>query len=274
MNPSAATTSVEERRRAAVLGAVAAAGLAGATAAQAAAATGLDAACVPSCMADLLARGRLRTLAKPAAYVAAALADDLLGRVLERLRKRHLERPWLMGLTSVALANALSEAESSLVRVLAGCVERGMLAYRAGYYSTPGFTPLLTADQQAFFADSFAAPDGGAPGPLGFAALRARMKASVVPELAGAFETLVARGELSKVGDYVYRGADIAAIRARLETALRSQGQLTVAEFRTLTGTSRKYAVPLLEFFDATGVTQRSGNVRSLPPSTGAPRGT
>jgi selenocysteine-specific elongation factor len=100
------------------------------------------------------------------------------------------------------------------------------------------------------------------------------MKASVVPELAGAFETLVARGELSKVGDYVYRGADIAAIRARLETALRSQGQLTVAEFRTLTGTSRKYAVPLLEFFDATGVTQRSGNVRSLPPSTGAPRGT
>ena len=201
--------------------------------------------------------------------MAAGLAAAVVSGVLERLRKRHLERPWVMGLTSIALANSLSIAEPALVRVLSSFVESGVLTYRAGYYSTPDFTALLTAEQQQFFADTLAAPNGNAPAP--FAAVRARMKSSAVPELAEAFETLVARGELSIVGDYVYRGADIAAIRARLEAALASRGQLTVAEFRTLTGTTRKFAVPLLEFFDATGVTLRSGDVRSLRPTTTSP---
>jgi selenocysteine-specific elongation factor len=37
-----------------------------------------------------------------------------------------------------------------------------------------------------------------------------------------------------------------------------------MAQFRDLVGTSRKYAVPLLEWFDASGVTIRNGDVRVL----------
>ena len=36
------------------------------------------------------------------------------------------------------------------------------------------------------------------------------------------------------------------------------------ARFRDLIGTSRKYAVPLLEWFDAAGITIRNGDVRTL----------
>jgi len=39
-----------------------------------------------------------------------------------------------------------------------------------------------------------------------------------------------------------------------------------------LTGTTRKYAVPLLEFFDATGVTIRSGDIRVLRGASLQPR--
>jgi selenocysteine-specific elongation factor len=39
---------------------------------------------------------------------------------------------------------------------------------------------------------------------------------------------------------------------------------MTAAGFRDLIGTSRKYAVPLLEWFDAHGVTIRSGDYRTL----------
>ena len=35
-------------------------------------------------------------------------------------------------------------------------------------------------------------------------------------------------------------------------------------EARDATGTSRKYIVPLLEYFDAQGVTKRDGDVRTL----------
>ncbi len=39
---------------------------------------------------------------------------------------------------------------------------------------------------------------------------------------------------------------------------------MTAAEFRDLIGTSRKYAVPLLEWLDARGVTLRNGDYRTL----------
>ena len=67
-----------------------------------------------------------------------------------------------------------------------------------------------------------------------------------------------------KVGDSIYRGSQIAQIRARVESHLRSRESMTAAEFRDLLGTSRKYAVPLLEWFDARGITVRSGDLRTL----------
>jgi hypothetical protein len=45
-----------------------------------------------------------------------------------------------------------------------------------------------------------------------------------------------------------------------------------MARFRDLIGTSRKYAVPLLEWFDAVGITIRSGDVRTLRGESVSPR--
>jgi selenocysteine-specific elongation factor len=39
---------------------------------------------------------------------------------------------------------------------------------------------------------------------------------------------------------------------------------MTAAEFRDILGTSRKYAVPLLEWLDVHGVTIRNGDFRTL----------
>lgn len=50
------------------------------------------------------------------------------------------------------------------------------------------------------------------------------------------------------------------AIRQYLE----SNGQITVAQFRDLIGSSRKYVVPLLEYFDSKRVTRRMGDQRVL----------
>ena len=77
-------------------------------------------------------------------------------------------------------------------------------------------------------------------------------------------DTLVATGALVKVADAVYRGTQIATVRGALEATLRRDKQITMATFRDVSGTTRKYAVPLLEWFDATGVTLRSGDIRVL----------
>lgn len=79
------------------------------------------------------------------------------------------------------------------------------------------------------------------------AELVALMKTSSVTGSAGAFDTLLANGALVKIGDDVYRGSQIAAIHVRLESTLSGGRRFTVSEFGSLTGTSRKYAVPLSE---------------------------
>jgi selenocysteine-specific elongation factor len=54
---------------------------------------------------------------------------------------------------------------------------------------------------------------------------------------------------------------------ARAEEVVRSQAGppgITVSGFRQALGTSRKYALPLLEYFDGLGLTRRQGDVRLL----------
>ena len=56
-------------------------------------------------------------------------------------------------------------------------------------------------------------------------------------------------------------------LRAELGDLFASQQELTVAEIRDLWGLTRKHAVPFLEFFDKSGFTRRSGNVRTAGPA-------
>ncbi len=213
-------------------------------------------------LTELLENGRAVRLQKPSAYADAALANDLLTLALERLAASERTSPWLVGLTSVALARALEVPEIALTRLFAVFVDDGRLAYRAGYYATPPFVPQLTSEQQAFFQRIFAGHTQSLPRSL--EEVTAAMRVAKIAGLAQAFDTLQTSGVLVKVQDAVYRGQQIADIRVKLEAALRRDKQLTMADFRDLIGTSRKFAVPLLEWFDANGVTIRSGDVRLL----------
>jgi selenocysteine-specific elongation factor len=94
---------------------------------------------------------------------------------------------------------------------------------------------------------------------ISLALQRARTKG-----LEQAFDMLLVTGELVKIGAHVYRRAQIDEIRRRLDAALGRGGTITPAQFRDALGTTRKYALPLLEWFDATGVTVRDGDIRRL----------
>lgn len=75
--------------------------------------------------------------------------------------------------------------------------------------------------------------------------------------------------------DGIYFSAEAVAEAARRVAALlaASPSGVTASAVREALGTSRKYAIPLLEHLDATGVTRRRGEVRvggpRLPPASG-----
>ena len=239
------------------------AGFAGANAASVGALANVREDIAQTLLGELADTGRAMRLQKPAAYVDASLANELSASVLERLAASESASPWMVGMTSLALARALQMPETIVARLCAVFVDDGRVAHRAGYYATPSFMPRLTNEQQAFFDRIFPA-GASSPLPLPFDELTVALRAAHVTGIAQAFDTLQTSGALVKVGDAVYRGRQIADIRSKLETALRREKQLTMAAFRDLIGTSRKFAVPLLEWFDAAGVTIRSGDVRLL----------
>lgn len=216
----------------------------------------------------LAERGEVLRIARPVAYVDAQSGQAFLDRVLEQLAQQHRSEPWAMGSTSLALTRSLGVEEPLVLRVLGAYAEDGRIAHRAGYFALPDHTPKLSAEQQAFFEQEVASDPASPFAPTPLAQVVAAVKQSRIAGIGKAFDTLLAKGAFVKVGDDLYRGTQIAQIRARVEQFLRSNRQMTMAQFRDLIGTSRKYAVPLLEWFDARGITVRSGDYRMLRTKT------
>jgi selenocysteine-specific elongation factor len=76
---------------------------------------------------------------------------------------------------------------------------------------------------------------------------------------------LVASGELVKVADLVFHRSAIESLREMLRGFKAERGAtLDVGAFKDLTGVSRKYAIPLLEYLDRQRVTRRVGDAREI----------
>jgi selenocysteine-specific elongation factor len=76
---------------------------------------------------------------------------------------------------------------------------------------------------------------------------------------------LADEGRISRVNDSIYVDRDeLERMRRELLAFLQEKKEITIAEFRDLVKTSRKYAVPLMEYFDTQKITQRVGDKRVL----------
>ncbi|HEY7105803.1 MAG TPA: selenocysteine-specific translation elongation factor [Acidimicrobiia bacterium] len=77
---------------------------------------------------------------------------------------------------------------------------------------------------------------------------------------------LVREGVVVDVGGILFAASAVDRARALVGSYVSAHESLSVGEARELLGTSRKYAVPLLEHFDREGVTRRRGDVRVAGP--------
>jgi selenocysteine-specific elongation factor len=76
---------------------------------------------------------------------------------------------------------------------------------------------------------------------------------------------LVKDAKLVKVKeDLFFDAAAVDSLRTKLVDFLNRNGEINTPQFKEMTGVSRKYLIPLLEFFDAKNVTIRVGDVRKL----------
>jgi selenocysteine-specific elongation factor len=173
---------------------------------------------------------------------------------VEAVTSHHQTHPLEPGLELPALARAVSLDADRVSAALAGLdglvVEHGIVraaAHRSRTVDAPEAQRVISA----LMATPFAPPD-----PESIGADR------------GLVRNLVREGALVDLDGVVLAAPALADARARVQTALRERGSLTVADVRDLLGSTRKFVVPILNRLDAEGVTRRRGDDRIPGPAT------
>ncbi|MFL5801182.1 MAG: selenocysteine-specific translation elongation factor [Roseiflexaceae bacterium] len=179
----------------------------------------------------------------------AVLSDKLTSA----LRGYHRRYPLRMSMPREELRSRLKLSGEGLDAVLGAGAAQGLVGIHEGSVRLAAHSPTLTPDQeraaQRLLAAFAAAPNS--PPAL-----------NLEPELLG---WLVEQGKIVRVSDDI---AFLPETYQAMVTWVRDQitiaGNITVAQFRDRFGSSRKYALALLELLDERKITRRVGDARVL----------
>ena len=76
---------------------------------------------------------------------------------------------------------------------------------------------------------------------------------------------LVEEGRIIKTKDDLnFDAGTVDKLKTKLVEFLKSNGEITTPQFKEMTGVSRKFVIPLIEYFDSKNVTLRVGDSRKL----------
>lgn len=203
---------------------------------------------------------------------AAAAEAQGLGTRVGQYHEQHPLDPG-MSLQALRASPTLRKVPEPIVDAVVDLgVRKGLLELGGGVVRRPGWSASLdrgASDARAAIAGRIAAAQWEIP-----------TVAELEREFAGApvralLAHLAREGGVEQVDQERFAApAALAGFRSRLESVLAELGQATPAELRSQFGLTRKYLIPLLEWADRHGVTERRGDVRVLARLTGRSKGT
>jgi selenocysteine-specific elongation factor len=198
--------------------------------------------------------------------VSAAALQGPKGQILATVERFHAGHPLLPGIGREELRSSpgLAAIEARVLSLAVAELEReGRLETDHELVRLRGFTvSVAEADREALVkrvAATLAEQGLAPPSP----AVLAETLRTPPAEIQTALEILVRRGELVRLkGELYFHREAVTRLRASLGLFLAAHGEITAQQFKELAGQSRKYAIPLAEYFDAEKVTLRVGEIR------------
>jgi selenocysteine-specific elongation factor len=177
----------------------------------------------------------------------------LTEKLATALRGYHRRYPLRAGMPREELRSRLKLSGAALDAVLTMAAAQGRAALRDTSVSLPEHTPTLAPEQERVvrrLLDAYRATPYSPPAP------------DVEPELLG---WLLEQGQITRVAaDVAFLPHTYAEMVAWVSEQISASGSVTVAQFRDRFGSSRKYALALLEHLDERKITRRAGDARVL----------
>ncbi len=200
------------------------------------------------------------------AYVYIEAFQSLVQQILDKTRIFHQENPYQAGMPKEALHGKLKEPvpEKLLSFTFSWLADKGEIVTEKDRLRLTTHQVQLTAQDEAIYQQIrqiFIEKRNMPPGLKELAEQTGHQES----RLRTIMEYLVHQKEIIKVNEDLYYLADILEeIKTRLVTFLQQKGEIQTGEFKTLSETTRKYTIPLLEYFDRIRLTLRLDDRRIL----------
>ncbi|HPB70009.1 MAG: selenocysteine-specific translation elongation factor [Syntrophales bacterium] len=203
--------------------------------------------------------------------VAAGVYQDLQNRIVADLTDYHARHALKEGLSREELRTALGRAVTPKLfqMVLRDLEKAGRIVADREHVRLPGHQVQLGGELAALRQEMGDLYRDAGLAPPTLREIRERFADRVRPA-ESVLKVMLQEGELVKVSeDLYYHGDNLAALRERYRVLLIRDGKATPVEFKELTGLTRKFIIPLMEYFDLTKLTIRSGDQRLLREKEG-----
>lgn len=198
-------------------------------------------------------------------YLVKSVTDDLEQILMNNLESYHTENPLQIGLSKEALRSGLGRnIDAKVFQFCLGELQKkDLIVQEESAIRLATHKVALQADEQKLQKDleSWYREKG-----LKTATMRETMDAfsdypqNLVKEV---FGLLLREEKLVKVSETLYYDAAvIAALQKDVITFMEKEGEIDAPRFKSLTGLTRKFSIPLLEYFDRIKLTIRVGDIR------------
>ena len=198
---------------------------------------------------ELIAEGKITELDN--AYLSREYLDGQLNSLLESVRAYHKKFASESGVPLESL-----QASRALINL---AVSRGLLVQEGSKFRTPDFVP---ENDEVFTRNKELLAKICLSHKWQLVTLDELRKESALPDkiFTKIIQAMRNAGELALIPEgYVL----IAGLESEMLAILKSLGsQVTLAQVRDATGSTRKYILPILEYFDSKGYTRRAGDYR------------
>ncbi|MCE9672386.1 selenocysteine-specific translation elongation factor [Myxococcus stipitatus] len=199
-------------------------------------------------------------------YLSGEVLEGLQGRSLALLAAFHEREPLRDGLPREELRQRLSaELDArAFQRVLQGLVDAAKVEVDKDVARLRGRGRTLSLGDEAARARLAAELSAAGLGPPTQGELSQKLQLPE-PRLRELLKVLAAQGVVVRVSDDLcFDAGALASLRERLVAHLREKKEITTQGFKELVGQSRKFVIPLSEYFDREKVTLRVGEKRVL----------
>jgi selenocysteine-specific elongation factor len=184
--------------------------------------------------------------------------ESIFTNVLSRIRSFHDVNPLKFGMLKEELRSRSTIDAVVFSLIVNELAETGKVNELGTKIATAGFQPTLSENQKRDVEQLMRRFDKSAYSPPS-------VKESVEEVGEDLFGYLEESGQLIKVSkDVVFTKQVYEDMVGKIREELQNNGTITVAQVRDTFNNTRKYALALMEYLDAIGVTIRQGDVRRL----------